>query len=112
MRIQDQEFEDFDEILARHISPMAAFAREIMAYKYYKPDDYESPEICEAYLMAEQARNPKKIHYLFCASRKFPGKFVLAYLPKNRVIQEYISVTPTGFRYRREHFQNIADLII
>ncbi len=111
LQIGEQDFEDFDEIMARHINPMAAFVREIMTYKYYKAEDFEDRDTSDAYLKAEQQNNPKKIHYLISASRKLPGKFVLSYLPKRNVLQEYITLTPIGFRYRNLIFPNLVSLI-
>lgn len=57
-----QQFEDLDEIIARHVQPMAGFAQDIMSYKYYMEDVY-SEEIgaIEAYLHEEKKRAPTRI---------------------------------------------------
>lgn len=34
--IGDEEFEDLDEIVARHVQPMASLVRDVMTYKYYR----------------------------------------------------------------------------
>ncbi|CAH8518604.1 unnamed protein product [Heterobilharzia americana] len=34
--IGDEEFEDLDEIVARHVQPMVSLVRDIMTYKYYR----------------------------------------------------------------------------
>ena len=34
--IAGEEFEDLDEIIARHVNPLAANARELLGYKYYQ----------------------------------------------------------------------------
>lgn len=31
-----QEFEDLDEITARYVQPMAAFARDLLSHKYFQ----------------------------------------------------------------------------
>lgn len=31
-----QEFEDLDEITARYVQPMAAFARDLLGHKYFQ----------------------------------------------------------------------------
>ena len=33
--IGNEEFEDLDEIIARHINPMASHARDLLNFKYY-----------------------------------------------------------------------------
>ncbi|VDQ16922.1 unnamed protein product [Trichobilharzia regenti] len=34
--IGDEEYEDLDEIVARHVQPMASLVRDIMTYRYYR----------------------------------------------------------------------------
>lgn len=63
--IDKEEFEDLDEIIARYINPMAACARELLTYKYYKDTEGGKVEIAEKVLREEQEKNPKKIHYIF-----------------------------------------------
>lgn len=55
-----QEFEDLDEIIARHIQPMAAFARDVMNFKYYKESDGGKREILEKILMEEKKKGPAR----------------------------------------------------
>lgn len=39
-----------------------------------------------------------------------PGKFLLSYLPRNKVRHEYITVTPEGFRFRQQMFDSVASV--
>lgn len=60
--IGEESFEDLDEILARHIQPMAAQAREVLSYKYYMDGvRAEEKEKIEAHLQAEKKRSPARI---------------------------------------------------
>jgi transcription elongation factor SPT6 len=34
--IGNEEFEDLDEIVARYVNPMAAHARDLLSFKYYR----------------------------------------------------------------------------
>jgi transcription elongation factor SPT6 len=34
--IGNEEFEDLDEIIARHINPMASHARDLLNFRYYR----------------------------------------------------------------------------
>lgn len=65
--IEKEEFEDLDEIIARYINPMAACARDILNYKYYKDTEGGKYEIAEKYLREEKRKVPNKIHYIFSA---------------------------------------------
>ena len=38
LMIGNEEFEDLDEIIARHINPMASHARDLLTFKYYRYD--------------------------------------------------------------------------
>nr|XP_017089700.2 transcription elongation factor SPT6 [Drosophila bipectinata] len=113
--IGTEEFEDLDEIIARHITPMALAARELIQYKYYKPNttppNGNEREFMEGILREEKTRDPKKIHYFFTASRGMPGKFLLSYLPKTKVRHEYVTVMPEGYRFRGQIFDSVNSLL-
>lgn len=98
--IGNEEFEDLDEIIARHVNPMAACARELLTYKYYRDTGGGHKDKMEELLKEEKTKDPRKIHYFISASTNYPGKFLLSYLPKNKSRHEYITVIPEGFRFR------------
>ncbi|KFM65277.1 Transcription elongation factor SPT6, partial [Stegodyphus mimosarum] len=83
--IGDESFEDLDEIIARHVQPMAGFARDLLNFRYYVDADGGKKEEMEKILFEEKKKVANKIHYCVSASRMFPGKFVLSYLPRNKV---------------------------
>ncbi|KAH8293318.1 hypothetical protein KR018_001078 [Drosophila ironensis] len=113
--IGTDEFEDLDEIIARHITPMALAARELIIYKYYKPNtsppNVNERDFMEGILRDEKLRDPKKIHYFFTASRSMPGKFLLSYLPKTKTRHEYVTVMPEGYRFRGQIFDSVNGLL-
>jgi transcription elongation factor SPT6 len=55
-----QEFEDLDEIIARHIQPMAAFARDLLTFKYYKDADGGKKEVLERLVLDEKKKMPSR----------------------------------------------------
>uniref|UniRef100_A0A915EEF5 S1 motif domain-containing protein n=1 Tax=Ditylenchus dipsaci TaxID=166011 RepID=A0A915EEF5_9BILA len=98
--INNEPYEDLDEIIARYIQPMAGFARDIMTYKYYMDGVYsEDTPTIEAHLVSEKQRTPSKIPYTLTASQKYPAKFVLSYLAQQKVRHEYLSATPEGIKF-------------
>ncbi|KAJ8959605.1 hypothetical protein NQ318_021791 [Aromia moschata] len=103
--IGNEEFEDLDEIIARHVTPMAAHARDLLYFRYYKDTEGGHKDKAEEYLKEEKKKNSAKIHYV-----NIPGKFLLSYLPRNKVRHEYITVTPEGFRFRQQMFDSVASL--
>lgn len=109
--IGSDEFEDLDEIIARHVTPMAAYARDLLGYKYYRESAGGMKDKLEELLKEEKKKNPNKIHYLISASKNYPGKFLLSYLPRLKIRHEYVTVTPDGFRFRQQVFESLNSLL-
>lgn len=110
--IENESYEDLDEIIARYIQPMASFAREILKYKYcIKLPDGVEEEMAIQEVLFEQKQASLCFPYRFCPSRKMPGKFLLGYLPSTKPRIEYLTVTPKGYRFRKLYFRNLASLI-
>ncbi|XP_045772397.1 transcription elongation factor SPT6 [Maniola jurtina] len=108
--IQGSEFEDLDEIIARHVTPMAGHARDLISYKYYKPLGGMRDK-AEEILKEEKAKNPNKIHYVISAAKNHPGRFLLSYLPRSRCTHEYVSVTPDGYKFRQRMFDSLGSFL-
>ncbi|KAK9308785.1 hypothetical protein QLX08_001384 [Tetragonisca angustula] len=108
--IGDEEFEDLDEIIARHVNPMAVYVLELLEFKYYKPSVEGIKDKAEEILKEQKKENPGGIPYIVSASKNYPGKFLLSYLPRNNCRHEYVTVIPDGFRFRNQMFNRISDL--
>jgi transcription elongation factor SPT6 len=39
------------------------------------------------------------------------GKFMLSYIPRDKVRHEFVSVTPEGFRFRKQNMDSVGQLI-
>ena len=89
-----------DEIIARHIQPMAALAREVVGHKYHKPADGGVKAKLEEILIVEKKKAPQRIPYFISLSKAYPGKFLLGYMPRAKPRIEMVSITPDGFKYR------------
>ena len=109
--INGEAYEDLDEILARYVHPMASLAHEIISFKYFIYADGGQKEVLETLLLDEKKKQPNKIHYFLSPSKEMPGKFALAYLPRNKVIIEFVTVTPEGIRYRKNAFRSLNALM-
>ncbi|XP_066596697.1 transcription elongation factor SPT6 isoform X2 [Prorops nasuta] len=108
--IGSEEFEDLDEIIARHVNPMAAYASELLDFKYYKPKVEGIKDKAEEILKEQKKENPGGIPYIISAAKNYPGKFLLSYLPRVRCRHEYVTVSPDGFRFRGQMFGRVSDL--
>lgn len=108
-----QEFEDLDEITARYVQPMAAFARDLLSHKYFQDcnggdrkvgylclsplylafcisyvrknfDVCLVPKKMEELLIRTKKEKPTFIPYFVSACRDLPGKFLLGYQPRGK----------------------------
>lgn len=66
--INNEEFEDLDEIIARYVNPMAAHARDLLSFKYYR-DTEGLKDKAEEIIKEEKKKNASKIHYVLGASK-------------------------------------------
>merc|ERR1719262_722809 len=90
---------------------MAAHARDILNYRYYRDTKGGHREPAEEMLRQDKAAQPSKIHYFLSASKDLPGKFMLSYLPRTKARHEYVTITPDGYRFRKNNFESVGLLI-
>ncbi|XP_026680189.1 transcription elongation factor SPT6 [Diaphorina citri] len=77
--IGTEEFEDLDEIIARHVSPMAANVRELLSFRYYREECGGMRDKAEEVLRQEKRNNPNKIHYFVSLSKIYQSLFCFIY---------------------------------
>uniref|UniRef100_A0A4W6FQ23 Transcription elongation factor SPT6 n=1 Tax=Lates calcarifer TaxID=8187 RepID=A0A4W6FQ23_LATCA len=108
--INNEEFEDLDEITARYIQPMASFARDLLGHKYFQECNGGNKEKMEELLVRTKREKPTFIPYFISACKDLPGKFILGYQPRGKPRIEYVTITPDGFRYRSQIFPTVNGL--
>ncbi|CAL8266258.1 unnamed protein product [Merluccius merluccius] len=108
--INNEEFEDLDEITARFIQPMAAFARDLLSHKYFHECHGGDRKKMEEMLVRTKREKPTFIPYFISACKDLPGKFILGYQPRGKPRVEYVTITPDGFRYRSHTFSSVNGL--
>uniref|UniRef100_A0A183AT07 Transcription elongation factor spt6 n=1 Tax=Echinostoma caproni TaxID=27848 RepID=A0A183AT07_9TREM len=109
--IGDEEFEDLDEIVARHVQPMVSLVRDIMSYRYYRNSMGGDRAFLGSLLQQEKQDNPDRIPYFLSSTKERPGYFILAYMPNKTPHYELFSVRPEGFRFRRLIFPTLDRMI-
>ncbi|XP_055514099.1 transcription elongation factor SPT6 isoform X2 [Leucoraja erinacea] len=108
--INNEEFEDLDEITARFVQPMASFARDLIYHKYYHDCNGGDRKKMEELLTKSKREKPSFIPYYVAASKELPGKFLLGYQPRAKPRVEFVTVTPEGYRYRGQVFSSVNGL--
>lgn len=109
--INNEIFEDLDEIVARYMEPMVSLIRDIFAYKYYVDSKGGKKEILEAKLREEKNTSRSKIPYCLSSIAKYPGSFYLAYMPHQTAHFEIFSVKPDGLKFRHNVFPTLDRMI-
>eukprot|EP00457_Paulinella_chromatophora_P000245 gb/GEZN01000245.1/.p1 GENE.gb/GEZN01000245.1/~~gb/GEZN01000245.1/.p1 ORF type:complete len:1774 (+),score=488.63 gb/GEZN01000245.1/:416-5323(+) len=99
LQIDQEKFEDLDEVLARHIQPLIEqYGALLKFYKMYFGDEKSVMEN----LREAKEDIPTQIPYFFWQSKKYPGMFEFLYLyGKKTVDRDYIRVTPEGYRFNK-----------
>ncbi|XP_061104360.1 transcription elongation factor SPT6 [Conger conger] len=108
--INNEEFEDLDEITARYVQPMAAFARDLLSHKYFQDCHGGDRKKMEEVLVKTKKDKPTFIPYYVSACKDLPGKFLLGYQPRGKPRVEFVTITPDGFRYRSQIFPTVNGL--
>lgn len=96
------------QVVARYIDPLVGKMRQIMGYRKYKQGTKQ--EVDDA-LRSEKTDNPKRIPYYFSLAHEHPGAFLLSYIRVTDPLHEYISLSPTGFRFRKKNFDTVEKIV-
>lgn len=66
--INNEAYEDLDEIIARYVQPMASYARDLINFKYYKETGGKREEM-ERICREEKQKAPSRIPYFVATSK-------------------------------------------
>jgi len=93
--LQNNRFEDLDEIIARFVDPMVQYSKNVIAFQAFRfGDEKEIDDL----LQIEKSQNRTKVPY-FLSFAKTPGIFIFSYL-LNTIHREPFSVTPEGYLHK------------
>lgn len=103
LMISNENFENLREIVERYIIPCNRLVREVkQSVKWCDADCWED---LEQRLKEEKNTDKGRIPYRFAILPQYQQHIVLAYVPKNEVVKEFIKVRPRGYYF---HEQNLA----
>lgn len=106
LMISNEHFDNLREIVERYIIPCNRLVREVTQSP--KWSDAEKWEDLEEQLKDEKNSDKGRIPYRFAILPQYQQHLVLAYVPREKVIKEFIKVRPRGFYF---HEQNLAPFI-
>lgn len=112
--IDEEEYEDLDEVMARHIEPIVSHVKHMLKHrKFMRGDKHE----IDAALQQQLARNPSVRPYALGVVHpplnKGAPAFCISFIMSSsgRVHHEPIMAIPTGFRYRKMEFPSVDRLL-
>ena len=79
--------------------------------QYSKWFDIDNWEELEEALKEEKAADKGRIPYRLAILQQYPQHVVLAYVPRERVVREFIKVRPRGYYFHEETKPNFVQLI-
>jgi len=101
--ISNDYFDSLREIVERYIIPCNRLVREVIGHTKFS--DADAFEDMEERLKEEKKEAPQRIPYRFAILPQYPQHVVLGYVPKEKVLKEFIKVRPKGFYF---HDQNLV----
>jgi len=109
LTINDEIFENLQEIIDRYIMPCNRHVRE--ACNNPKFIVCESTEDLERILREEKNNDGSRIPYRLTIFPNYPQHIVLGYIPKANMIKEYIKVKPRGLYFHDKYHSPSINLI-
>lgn len=95
--ISNEGFDNLREIVERYIIPCNRLVREVSQHQKFT--DAETWEELSERVMQEKKEDPNRIPYRFSILSAYPQHIVLAYVPKEKVVKEFIRVKPRGYQF-------------
>lgn len=107
--ISNDTFENLREIVERYIIPCNRFVREVVNHPKFS--DADSWEELENRLKEEKKADNSKIPYKLAILSCYPQHVVLAYVPREKVVKEFIKVRHRGFYFHDQNHAPLQNLI-
>ena len=110
--IDDEEFEDLDEVMARHVEPIVSNVKHMLKHRKFMRG---SKEEIDGALRQQLARNPSVRPYALgvCHNNKGLVLFSISFIMSSsgRVHHEYVQVRPAGFYFRKIEFPSVDRML-
>lgn len=110
-RIGEEVYDSLQEIADRYIVPCDKLTKEAINHPKFKDSLTGGLKSIEVSLRNEKKSNPAMNPYCFTISPNYPQFLILIYIPKEKIITEYIKVKPKGLFFHDAYHPNISFLI-
>jgi len=108
--IDGDEYEDLDEVMARHVEPQVSLVKHMIRHRKFMGG---SKVDVDSALKQQLARNPSIRPYALSISYTNQGTFTMSFIANasGNVHHEWIHLTPTGFKFRGMIFPTVDRML-
>ena len=110
--IGDEEYEDLDEVMARHVEPIVSHVKHMLKHRKFMRGTKDE---IDAALQQQLARNPSVRPYALgvCHNNRSLALFSISFImsASGRVHHEYVQVIPSGYYYRKMEFPSVDRML-
>jgi hypothetical protein len=93
--VSGEYYDNLQEIVERYVTPCNRSLRELINHpKFLKCNTLDD---LKQQLEVEKKENNQRIPYRFTILEKYPQYAVLGYIPKDKMVREFIKIKPRGY---------------
>ena len=107
--ISSDSYENLREIVERYIIPCNRLVRDVTSHP--KWSDLEKWEDFEESLKNEKAADKTRIPYRFAIFPQYPQHVVIGYVPREKVVKEFIKIRPKGYYFHEQNLTPFMSLV-
>ncbi|XP_050882451.1 transcription elongation factor SPT6 homolog isoform X9 [Lathyrus oleraceus] len=108
LKVGDEIFESIDKVIELYVNPLVVHLKDLINFRKFKKGT--KAEVDEL-LKHEKEEYPNRIPYGIGISFEHPGVFILSYIRSTNPHHEYIALHPKGFKFRKQIFNNVEQLM-
>ncbi|KAK7322540.1 hypothetical protein VNO77_25925 [Canavalia gladiata] len=108
LKVGEEIFEDIDKVIEHYVNPLVVHLKAMINFQKFK--EGSKAEVDEL-LKLEKDEYPNRIAYGFGISYMHPGTFILSYIRSTNPHHEFIALHPKGFKFRKQIFKNVEQLL-
>ena len=110
LTLEGTDYDDLDEVYARFVEPLVSSLKKVIKHRKFLRGTRRE---VDQRLKAELARYPNTRPYALSVSHEHSGFFCLSSIlsRSGNVRHEYLSVKPSGFRFRQREFGDVDRLL-
>lgn len=109
--ITDESYDSLQEISERYVQKCEKLTKEVISHPKFMDCTQVGLDLVEGAIKQEKRSKPSSIPYYMTIIPHFPQYVLLVYMPKDKIIREYIKIKPKGMFFHEAYHPNVNYLI-